>query len=59
MPRVQVDVEISAEHYRHLESEARRAGVSVRNLVQRFTQQLVTEEEERQRSDDDHPIFVC
>jgi hypothetical protein len=56
MPRVRVDVELSEEHYRSFEAEARRRGVTIESLVQQMTQQLVQELEHEEREGTDHPI---
>ncbi len=56
MPHVRVDVELSDEHYRSFEAEAKRRGVTVASLVQQMTQQLVMELENAEREGTDHPI---
>ena len=56
MPQVRVDVELSEEHYRSFQAEARRRGVTVESLVQQMTQQLVLELEDEEREGTDHPI---
>ncbi len=56
MPNVRVDVELSEEHYREFQQEAKRRGVTVESLVQQMTQALVLELEDEEREGTDHPI---
>lgn len=56
MPQVRVNVELSDEHYRSFQNEARRRGVTIESLVQQMTQQLVLELEDEERRGTDHPI---
>jgi hypothetical protein len=56
MPSVRVDVELSEEHYREFQQEAKRRGVTIESLVQQMTQALVLELEDEEREGTDHPI---
>ena len=59
MPRVQVWVELSEEHLRHLTDAAKRQGVPVEQLVEQTVNRLIEENERDQRDGTDHPIVVC
>jgi hypothetical protein len=54
--KVKVCVELEDAHYRSLEFEAKRRGVTVESLVERMAQLLIRELEESERSGTDHPI---
>ena len=56
MPSVRVNVELSEEHYRDFEQEAKRRGVTIESLVEQMTQALVLELEKEERDGTDHPI---
>lgn len=56
MPSVRVNVNLSEEHYRDFEAEAKRRGVPIESLVEQMTQALVRELEDEEREGTDHPI---
>jgi len=56
MQKVQVEVELSDEHYRDIAQEAERRQVSVSSLVQLMTQELVRELEQEERDGTDCPV---
>jgi len=49
MPKVNVEVELSDEHYRCFVDEAERRHVTIQCLVQQMTQELVRELEQEER----------
>lgn len=49
MPRITIEAELSEEHLRAYEGEARRQGVAVELLVQQTVNQLLRELEEEER----------
>jgi hypothetical protein len=57
MPTVRICVDISEEHFRAYQDEARRRGVSLEDLVQQMVQGLVEELVRDEREGTDHPII--
>ena len=57
MPTVRICVDISEEHFRAYQDEARRRGVSLEALVQQMVQGLVEELDRDEREGTDHPII--
>ena len=49
MPKIRIDAEISEEHLRGYEGEARRQGVSVKELVEKTVNELLQELEQEER----------
>jgi hypothetical protein len=49
MPRITIEAELSEEHLRAYQGEARRQGVAVELLVQQTVNQLLRELEEEER----------
>lgn len=56
MPKLRIEVEISEEHFRAYEGEAKREGVSVEALVEKTVNVLLRELEE-QEQDGDCPML--
>ncbi len=49
MPRIRIEAELSAEHLRAYEDEAKREGVPVERLVQQTVNALLRELEQEER----------
>ena len=49
MPKIRIDAEISEEHLRAYESEARRQGVPVEQLVEKTVNELLQELEQEEK----------
>ena len=56
MPKIRVEAEISDEHLRAYEGEARREGVPVEKLVEK-TVNVLLKELEREETDGDFPMM--
>ena len=59
MPKVQIWAELSEDHLRHLEDEAKRREVAVEELVELTVNKLIEECERAAADGTDHPITVC
>jgi len=57
MPTVRICVDITEDHLRAYQGEAKRRGVSVEDLVQQMVQGLVEELDRDEREGTDHPII--
>ena len=55
MPKIRIEAEISNEHLRAYEDEARREGVSVETLVEK-TVNVLLQELEQEENDGDCPM---
>ncbi|MEK6612778.1 MAG: hypothetical protein AABZ29_08330 [Gemmatimonadota bacterium] len=56
MPKIRIEAEISEEHLRAYEDEARREGVSVETLVEK-TVNVLLRELEQEENDGDCPML--
>lgn len=55
MPKIRIEAEVSEEHLRAYEDEARREGVSVETLVEK-TVNVLLQELEQEEDDGDCPM---
>ena len=58
MPKVRVEAELTEEHLRLYQEEAKRRGVTVESLVEQTVNILIKELEREQDRDRDHTVFV-
>jgi len=59
MPKVRIWAELSDEHLRRLDDEAKRRGVPVEQLVEQTVNKLIEDCERAMRDGTDHAITVC